>query len=265
MKQRKSYGGFGKDKGDNDNDNDNDNEQSPLLADEQTAPLPLSTGLSSSEAEKLLEIYGKNELPDKKTPLWYVFGSLLIQPMPIMLWTAALVEGIIGNYIDMGILLFIQFANASIAFYESTKAASAVKALQMTLKPEATAKRDGKWVKIDASLLVPGDLILLGSGSAVPADCTVNHGTIDVDQAQLTGESLPVTMYANNSCMLGSTVVRGEVEATVHYTGIDTFFGKTASLLQSDGEFSNLQKVLMDIMIVLVCLSTTLCSVVRQD
>jgi H+-transporting ATPase len=66
---------------------------------------------------------------------------------------------------------------------------------QASLKPLATAKRDGKWSNMDAALLVPGDLILLASGSAVPADCLVNHGTIDVDQSGLTGESMPVTMY----------------------------------------------------------------------
>eukprot|EP01034_Spumella_vulgaris_P039740 gene39740-49112_t len=163
--------------------------------------------------------------------------------MPVMIWLAAIVEAAISNWIDMSILLFIQFANASIAFYETTKAEDAVAALKASLKPEATVKRDGKWRNIDASMLVPGDLVLLASGSAIPADCRVNHGTIDVDQAQLTGESLPVTMYDDSACMMGSTVVRGEVEGTVEFTGVDTFFGKTASLLQSDPENSNLQNI----------------------
>ena len=94
---------------------------------------------------------------------------------------------------------------------------------------------------------------------AIPADCRVNSSEIDVDQAALTGESLPVTFYEGDSCKMGSTVVRGEVEATVEHTGADTFFGKTASLLQSSGEHSHLQKVLARIMIVLVMLSVTLC------
>jgi H+-transporting ATPase len=78
----------------------------------------------------------------------------------------------------------------------------------------------------------------------------------------LTEESLPVSMFENNVCMMGSTVVRGETEATVQYTGCDTFFGKTASLLQGDSELSNLQNILIDIMIVLVFLSSVLCTVV---
>lgn len=91
--------------------------------------------------------------------------------------------------------------------------------------------------------MVPGDCVLLASGSAVPADCRLNsknpHAStnahapnIDVDQAALTGESLPVSMFAGDSAKMGSTVVKGEAEATVEFTGGNTFFGKTASLLQ---------------------------------
>ncbi len=89
----------------------------------------------------------------------------------------------------------------------------------------------------------------------------MNNSEIDVDQAALTGESLPVTFYKGDSCKMGSTVVRGEVEATVEFTGIDTFFGKTASLLASTGEVSHLQKVLMSFMMILVFLSVSLCTI----
>jgi H+-transporting ATPase len=139
--------------------------------------------------------------------------------MPIMIWIAILIEISIENYIDMFILFFIQLANASIAFYETTKASDAVAALKKSLKPEATVKRDGRMIKIDAALVVPGDCVLLASGSAIPADCRLNEGQIDVDQAALTGESLPVTMFKGDSCKMGSTVVRGEVEGTVEFTG----------------------------------------------
>ena len=74
-------------------------------------------------------------------------------------------------------------------------------------------------------MVVPGDCILLKPGDIIPADCRVDTGQIDVDQAALTGESLPVTMYKGDSCKMGSTVVRGEVEGTVEFTGANTFFG----------------------------------------
>ena len=201
-------------------------------------------GLSSAQAADLLKQYGRNELEDKKKSKILIFLEQLWQPMPIMIWIAILVEGIIRNWADFGILFAIQMLNASLGYYEITKAGDAVAALKASLKPLATVKRDGKWSNVDAGIIVPGDLVLLASGSAIPADCIVNEGQIDVDQAALTGESLPVTFYKGGSCKMGSNVVRGEVEGTVEFTGSNTFFGKTASLLQGTDELGNLQKVL---------------------
>jgi H+-transporting ATPase len=107
--------------------------------------------------------------------------------MPIILWIAAIIEGVIENFADMGILLGIQFVNAAISFHETTQAGNAVAALKASLKPSATVKRDGKWQNINAALIVPGDLVLLAAGSAVPADSYVNEGEIEVDQSAMTG------------------------------------------------------------------------------
>ena len=132
-------------------------------------------------------------------------------------------------------------------------------ALKASLKPNAVVKRDGKWQNLDAGLVVPGDLVMLGAGAAVPADCKVNHGRIEVDQAALTGESLPVTMTAGCQPKMGSTITRGEVEATVEFTGSKTFFGKTAAMLQIGEEMSHFQKVLLKIMLFLITISLVLC------
>lgn len=221
-----------------------------------------SNGISENEATILLKIHGYNILPEKIIPKWYIFLTIIIEPMPVMIWFSILIEAGLSKWMDMSILLAIQIANASIAFYETNKANEAVAALKASLSPQATVKRDNKWRTIDTIHLVPGDLILLSTGSAVPADCRINMGSVEIDQSSITGESVPVMMYQGDSCKMGSTVSRGEVEATVEYTGGNTSFGKTAALLQNDNEPSNLQSVLMDIMIVLVVVSLTLCSVV---
>eukprot|EP00960_Hanusia_phi_P066364 766384-Hanusia_phi.AAC.6 len=147
---------------------DDDEEGDKKTVDFVQAP---KDGLTTAEAEELIKKWGKNELIEKTTPKWLIFLRLLTGPMPIMLWIASLIELIIGNYADMAILLVIQFTNAGISFYETTKAGDAVAALKASLKPRATCKRNGQWQDIDATLLVPGDLVLLAAGSAVPADC----------------------------------------------------------------------------------------------
>jgi len=231
------------------------------------------TGLSSAEAKRLLELHGLNALPEKKVPKWKIFLNLLIAPMPLMIFAAAFIEWSIGNMPDMCILLFINFANAGIGFYETVKAGDAVEALKKSLKPKATVKRDGKWQVIDGTTVVPGDMVLLASGSAMPADCRVNvreraPGSevaiqqIDVDQAALTGESLPVTLYEGDKTLMGSTVVRGETEGTVEFTGSNTFFGKTAALLADTEELSNVQMLLISIVRNLTILSLVMCAIV---
>eukprot|EP01111_Echinosteliopsis_oligospora_P009981 TRINITY_DN3021_c0_g1_i1.p1 TRINITY_DN3021_c0_g1~~TRINITY_DN3021_c0_g1_i1.p1 ORF type:complete len:1047 (+),score=290.77 TRINITY_DN3021_c0_g1_i1:125-3265(+) len=227
--------------------------------DELLKNFPISTGLTTAEAERALQQYGRNELPEKVTPKWYIFVSLLWQPMPVMIWIAAIVEIAIQNYIDMAILIAINLLNASLSYYETTKAGDAIAALKASLKPTASCMRNGVWIPdFDARLLVPGDLIELSAGSAVPADCMLNHGTIDTDESSMTGESLPVTLHEREMAKMGGTVARGETHATVVLTGKNTFFGKTASMLSESGGRSNLQKLLLKIMIILCCLAFVL-------
>ena len=224
--------------------------------------LPDSEGLTTEEAEALLKEHGKNELTEKSTPSWLIFLKCLWGPMPFMLWAAAIIEMALENYIDGGILFGILFANAIIGWYETMKAGNAVRALKESLKPSATVKRDGKWVTMDATLLVPGDLVKLAAGSAVPADCSIHHGQgpIDVDEAALTGESLPVSMDHTHMPKMGSNVVRGEVDGTVQFTGMKTFFGKTAMMIGSVGNsLGNVHYILIRTVVVLTVVSLLLC------
>lgn len=126
-------------------------------------------------------------------------------------------------------------------------------------QPRREVVRDGVHQTINAALLVPGDRITLIVGGAVPADCDLCEGSpVQIDQAALTGESFPVTMGPGDNAKMGSTVVRGEIDAIVSATGGQTFFGKTASLISSVDEMSHFQKILLRITMFLMALSFVL-------
>jgi len=254
------------DEADNGEDIDEKNvaEGKDVEIDEESGLLnfPKSSGLSSQQAAELMKQYGPNQLPEKVKPKWLQFCEILWQPLPLMIWAAAIVELGIEDYVDAGILFAINVLNASLSFYETSKAGNAIAALKKSLKPTAVCFRDGKWDdKFDATQLVPGDMIQLGSGAAVPADCMINEGEVEVDESAMTGESLPVTLTERTMAKMGGTIARGEVEATVVLTGPNTFFGKTASMLSNDKGKNNMQIMLEKIMIILVVLSMTLCTI----
>jgi H+-transporting ATPase len=236
----------------------------PAPGDEEAylANFPLSHGLTTAESNELLRKWGKNELPDSKKSKFMLFAENLWQPMPILLWVAAIVEFAISNPTDGVILVAINFANATLSFYEASKAGDAVEALKHSLKPTAICKRDGVWDHhFDATKLVPGDLVELIVGTAVPADCILNQGEIECDESAMTGESLPACLSERMMARMGGTVARGETEATVVYTGKNTFFGKTAAMLGGDKGRSSMQKLLLKIMIILVSLSIVFCGI----
>jgi H+-transporting ATPase len=182
--------------------------------------------------------------------------------MPGMIIVAVLVEGFLQEWPDFGTLLTLLFLNGAVGFWEDLRAGDAVAALKASLKPIATVKREGVWRKIDAALLVPGDRVSLAAGCNVPADCRVDAGMeIQVDQAAMTGESLPVQMGEGDVCKMGSTIVAGETDGTVATTGINTFFGKTAALISSTHDVGNFQRVIIKITKILLYMSLLLVSI----
>jgi H+-transporting ATPase len=108
--------------------------------------------------------------------------------------------------------------------------------------------RDGKWSEQDAAILVPGDIISVKLGDIIPADARLLEGDpLKIDQSALTGESLPVTKYPSEAVYSGSTCKQGEIEAVVTSTGLRTFFGKAAHLVDSTNNVGHFQKVLTSI------------------
>jgi len=235
------------------------------------------TGLSTAEAKARLVKYGRNELPEEDVNLWLLLFKEFIQPMPIIVWIAIIIESVEsiieyadgesgpGNsdMIDVVCLIFLQFLNVFVGFIEEMKANEAIKALKEGLKPQAFVIRDNGPVEIDASEVVPGDIMTLRIGGSVPADgilCPANSAfgykgasPIQVDTSQLTGESLPQTVHAKGKVLMGSMVSTGETIAVVHFTGRYTFFGKAADLLQKDEEAQgHFEQILQNLLIVLV-------------
>lgn len=232
-------------------------------------------GLSETEASHRLTRFGYNKLREKEENIWWKLFLEFVQPMPLMIWAAIAIETLEAflktsrgedasdSWIDVVVLVILQLLNVLVGFIEELKAGDAIAALRESLKPEATVKRGGRVYNMDATELVPGDIVCLGAGGAIPADCILREGKpIQVDQAALTGESLPVTMHAGAEAKMGSTVTRGEIEATVSATGSQTFFGKTADLVQGVDELGHFEKVLREIMIILVAAGSIICFIV---
>jgi H+-transporting ATPase len=220
-------------------------------------------GLTQAEAAKRLAQYGPNELEEKKTNAFLKFLKYFWGPIPWMIEAAVVLSGIVQHWPDFTIILVLLFANAIIGFWEEREAGNAIDALKARLAIKARVKRDGKWVTPSATQLVPGDVIRLRIGDIVPADARLFQGDeVSVDQSALTGESLPATKKAGDAVFSGSILRRGEIGAIVYATGTNTYFGKTAELVESAVTVSHFQKAVLKIGDYLIVLALALVSVI---
>lgn len=205
-------------------------------------------GLSQVEAQKRLVQYGPNELEEKKTHPLLKFLSYFWGPIPWMIEIAVILSAVVRHWPDFFIILLLLFANAIVGFWEEHQAANAIAALKAKLAIKARVIRDGKWINPAARELVPGDVIRLRQGDIVPADARLLEGDlIEVDQSALTGESLPVTRKSGEAVFSGSIIRQGEIGALVYGTGMNTYFGKTAELVQEAHTVSHFQKAVLKI------------------
>ncbi|XP_017219110.1 ATPase 9, plasma membrane-type isoform X2 [Daucus carota subsp. sativus] len=146
------------------------------------------------------------------------------------------------DFVGIVVLLFV---NSTISFIEENNAGNAAAALMAGLAPKTKVLRDTKWSEQDASILVPGDVISIKLGDIVPADARLLDGDpLKIDQSALTGESLPVNKNPGDEVFSGSTCKQGEIEAVVIATGVHTFFGKAAHLVDSTNNVGHFQMVL---------------------
>jgi H+-transporting ATPase len=193
-------------------------------------------GLSAPEAEARLAQYGPNALEEKKTHPLRQFLSYFWGPIPGMIEVAAILSALVQHWGDLIIIVFLLVFNAVIGFWEEHEAANALDALKSQLALKARVLRDGSWLEIAAQDLVPGDVIRVRPGDIIPADLKLVEGEyLSVDQAALTGESLPVNKAAGDIAYSGSIATQGEMVALVTSTGGNTFFARTAKLVGDRG------------------------------
>nr|AAV49159.1 plasma membrane proton ATPase 5 [Nicotiana plumbaginifolia]AAV49160.1 plasma membrane proton ATPase 5 [Nicotiana plumbaginifolia] len=212
-------------------------------------------GLTNEEGQNRLQIFGHNKLEEKKENKVLKFLGFMWNPLSWVMEAAAIMSIALANgggkppdwpdFVGIVVLLII---NSTISFIEENNAGNAAAALMANLAPKTKILRDGKWSEEDASILVPGDLISVKLGDIIPADARLLEGDpLKIDQAALTGESLPVTKQPGDQVFSGSTVKQGEIEAVVIATGVHTFFGKAAHLVDSTNQVGHFQKVLTSI------------------
>jgi len=205
-------------------------------------------GLTATEAANRLERFGPNEISEHpQNPVWKLL-SYFWGPIPWMIEAAAILSAVVRHWADLAIILVLLVGNAIVGFWEEYQADTAIEALKSKLAPLARVRRDGVWKSIAARELVPGDLIRLRLGDVIPGDARLrDDGSLQVDQSALTGESLPVDRARGDTVYSGSIVKQGESDAVVVATGADTYFGRTAALVESSQTVSHFQKAVLKI------------------
>ncbi len=245
-----------------------------------------TNGLSSTQAKQRLEQYGANKLAEsKKTPLIVRFLKELSDPMILILIAAAIVSAITAvvegeSFADVIIIMTVVIINAVLGVFQENKAEKAIEALMEITAATSKVYRDGHLTSVRSEELVPGDIIVLEAGDAVPADARIiENASMKVEEAALTGESVPVEKTAEmlnlngekdvplgdrvNMVYMGSTVVYGRGVAVVTDTGMETEMGKIAdALTQSKDDETPLQKKLNQLSKILSFLVLGICTVI---
>jgi len=205
-------------------------------------------GLSSAESEKRLRKYGFNEIEEEKVNLAKKFAGYFWGPIPWMIEAASIISAIISHWTDFWIIISLLFLNAGVSFWHEHKADNAINLLKQRLATKSQVLRDGKWVVLASKYLVPGDIVRIRLGEIVPADVKLFDGNyLLIDQSALTGESLPVEKHVSEEAYSGSIVQKGEMTALVVKTGANTYFGKTAKLVEKAKTKSHFQKAVVKI------------------
>ena len=229
-------------------------------------------GLSKSEAQKRLQEFGPNQLLEQqKVSALHLFFDQFSSFIVWILIAAAIIAGVLREWIDAFAIITIVILNALLGFFQEYKAEKSLAALRKMVTRSSKVIRDGKLQTLPSKKIVPGDLVLIEAGDHIPADGRfIRSFGLSTQEAALTGESIPIHKTADsleghdlsvgdkkNMGFLGTVAVSGKGYMIVTETGIQTELGKIASLLQQGNEEQTpLQKRLheLGLRLVWICL-----------
>src|SRR3990172_2132230 len=203
-------------------------------------------GLTSSEAKRRLEKYGRNVLPEKPPPSSItIYLAQLKNPLVYILLAAAIVTFFLGDFSDTAIIFFVVLVNSILGFIQEKKASNALESLKALIHPKVDVIRDGEKLRLDIEGVVPGDVVELEQGEKIPADGVLLFANrLLIEEAILTGESFPVEKSEGDDVYMGTIVASGEAFMEVKGTGADTQMGKIATSIQKPEEDTPLTKQL---------------------
>jgi len=207
----------------------------------------LKSGLASAEAQQRLKQYGFNEVPEKKPNPFFKLARKFWGLSAWMLELIIVLSFFLQRYTDVYIVTGLLVVNAVLGFAEEHRASGAVESLKARLQVNARVLRDGVWKVVPARELVPGDVVRIRAGDFVPADTRVIHGVLEVDQSALTGESFNAVRKQGDLVYSGSIVRIGESTGVVASTGVKTYFGRTAQLVQLAKPKLHIEKVISNV------------------
>ncbi len=224
------------------------NNTTPDATRDAAADTDLTQGLTAAEAEARLSRYGPNALDEKKTGALERLKRYFWAPIPWMIEAAAILSAVLGDWADFAIIMAMLLVNAGVDYWQESKAGSAIEALKARLAPNARVLRDGKWTTVPARDLVPGDVVTLKLGDITPADIRLARGDyLSADESALTGESLPVDKKVGDTAYSGAVIKLGEMIGVVTATGMKTYFGRTAQLVETAETRSHFQRAVLNI------------------
>jgi magnesium-transporting ATPase (P-type) len=204
-----------------------------------------ASGLADDEAASRLTRHGPNSLTERPgKPAWRRFADQVMQPLVLVLIAAAAITAALGEVVDASVIFGVVITNAIIGYWQEAKAEGALAALARSVTTPVTVRRSGQRQQLEATQLVPGDIVMLAAGDRIPADLRlIQQHELHTDDSMLTGESQPVTkdiaaLHADtvladrlNMAYAGTTVVAGQGSGLVIATGDATETGRIADLI----------------------------------